>query len=270
MARILLIDDEPALLSTIGYSLRKEGHEVLTAADGERGLDAARRERPDLIILDLLLPRLDGLEVCRALRQSAAAALRTVPILMLTAKADEVDKVVGLEVGADDYVTKPFSMRELVARVKAMLRRRQFEREAPPAETPICIGSLVLDPAERRLLRKRKEIALKPKEFDLIAFFMHHPGQVFSREQLLDHVWGRDFIGDSRTVDVHVRWLREKLEKHPSKPKLLETVRGVGYRLRLPDPPRKPVVGTKAGQQANGPAGARQRMRRTTGEDTSE
>jgi len=251
MARILLIEDEPALLSTIGYNLRKEGYEVLTAADGERGLDVARRERPDLVILDLLLPRLDGLEVCRALRQSAAAALRTVPILMLTAKADEVDKVVGLEVGADDYVTKPFSMRELVARVKAMLRRRQFERESPPpVESPICIGNLLLDPAERRLLRKRKEIPLKPKEFDLIAFFIHHPGQVFSREQLLDHVWGRDFVGDSRTVDVHVRWLREKLEKHPSKPKLLETVRGVGYRLRLPATRRQPAAPSTTDSQA--------------------
>jgi DNA-binding response OmpR family regulator len=180
---------------------------------------------------------MDGLDVCRALRQSNSGTLRTVPILMLTAKTDEVDKVVGLELGADDYVTKPFSMRELMARVKAMLRRSQMEddetEETPPK--PIEFGELEIDPGQRRLLRKGKEVALKPKEFDLLYFLARHPGQVFTREQLLDQVWGYDFVGDSRTVDVHVRWLREKIEKRPSKPKMLETIRGVGYRIRAPD-----------------------------------
>jgi DNA-binding response OmpR family regulator len=236
MAKILLVDDEPSLTSTIGYNLRREGHDVVTAADGRLALDIAQRERPDLIVLDLMLPTMDGLDVCRAIRQSATAALRTVPIVMLTAKDDEIDKVVGLEMGADDYVTKPFSMRELMARLKAMLRRSHMDAEplepAPPQ--PITLGALMIDPAQRRVMRKSKEISLKPKEFDLLAFLLRHPDQVFNREQLLDQVWGYGFVGDSRTVDVHVRWLREKIEKDPSNPKVLETVRGVGYRVRSP------------------------------------
>ena len=232
MAKILVVDDEPSLVSTISYNLRRDGHDVITAGDGVLALDAARRERPDLVVLDLMLPRMDGLEVCRAIRQSPSSTLRTVPLLMLTAKTDEVDKVVGLEIGADDYVTKPFSMRELMARIKAMLRRTHMEDEEPaPAPPPFKLGQFDVDPAQRRVFRKGKEIALKPKEFDLLAFLFRHPGQVFSREQLLDQVWGHDFVGDNRTVDVHVRWLREKIEKRPSKPKVLETVRGVGYRV---------------------------------------
>jgi two-component system OmpR family response regulator len=233
MAKIVVVDDEPSLASTITYNLRRDGHDVYTAADGQLALDLVRRETPDLVLLDLMLPKVDGLDVCRAIRQSANGSVRTVPIIMLTTRTDEVDLVVGLEVGADDYVTKPFSMRELMARVKAMLRRRQMrESEATPPPPVMTLGDLRLDPAQRRLTRKSKELALKPKEFDLLSFLMQHPGQVFTREQLLEQVWGRDFVGDSRTVDVHVRWLREKIEKHPSKPKLLETVRGVGYRIR--------------------------------------
>jgi two-component system OmpR family response regulator len=235
MAKILVVDDEPALVSTIGYNLRREGHQVLTAGDGVRALELARRELPDVIVLDLMLPKLDGLDVCRALRQSPAAPLRAVPILILTARADEVDKVVGLEIGADDYVTKPFSMRELLARLKAMLRRSQRDVAAPPPDRPFAVGPLEVEPAQRRLRRRGKELALKPKEFDLLVFLLRHPGQVFSREQLLDQVWGYGHIGDIRTVDVHVRWLREKIERDPSKPKLLETVRGVGYRVRAPE-----------------------------------
>jgi DNA-binding response OmpR family regulator len=235
MAKVLVVDDEPALVSTISYNLRREGHHVLTAGDGARALDVARRERPDLVVLDLMLPTMDGLDVCRALRQSDSAPLRTVPILMLTAKADEVDKVVGLEVGADDYVTKPFSMRELMARTKAMLRRAQMDDGEQAPARPLKLGDVEIDPTERRVRRKSKEIALKPKEFDLLTFLFRHPDQVFSREQLLDQVWGYGFVGEHRTVDVHVRWLREKIEKNPSKPKLLETVRGVGYRARAPD-----------------------------------
>ena len=232
MAKVLVVDDEPALLSTIGYSLRKEGYDVFTASDGERALALARRERPDVILLDLMLPKLDGLEVCRQLRQSQTPQLRSVPILMLTAKGDEVDKVVGLEVGADDYVTKPFSMRELVARTKAMLRRAQMETAEPPDEEPVTLGGIRLDLAQRRVTRDGKELALKPKEFDLLRFFARHPGHVYSREQLLDQVWGMGYVGEQRTVDVHVRWLREKIEEDPSRPRLIETVRGVGYRAR--------------------------------------
>lgn len=235
MAKILLVDDEPTLVSTIGYNLRRDGHEVVTAADGVRGLDLARRERPDLIVLDLMLPKMDGLEVCRAIRQSPSVALRAVPILMLTARVDEVDKVVGLEIGADDYVTKPFSMREFLARLKAMLRRSQMEADDSEGERPFAFGQLEVDPGQRRVLRKGKEIALKPKEFDLLVFLLRHPGQVFSREQLLDQVWGYGHIGDIRTVDVHIRWLREKIEREPGKPKILDTVRGVGYRVHAPD-----------------------------------
>ena len=235
MAKILVVDDEPALVSTIGYNLRREGHEVLTAGDGVRALDLARREHPDVIVLDLMLPKMDGLDVCRAIRQSPAVHLRSVPILILTARADEVDKVVGLEIGADDYVTKPFSMRELLARLKAMLRRAQMEAEDSETDRPFTFGPLDVDPAQRRVLRRGKELAFKPKEFDLLVYFLRHPGQVFSREQLLDQVWGYGHIGDIRTVDVHVRWLREKIERDPSKPKLLETVRGVGYRVRAPE-----------------------------------
>ena len=226
-----MVDDEPALVSTISYSLRKEGYDVLTASDGERALALARRERPDLIVLDLMLPKVDGLEVCRQLRQSQT--LRSVPIMMLTAKADEVDKVVGLEVGADDYVTKPFSMRELVARAKAMLRRSHMEPGEPPDEEPVSLGNVTLDLAQRRVTREGKELALKPKEFDLLRFFARHPGHVYSREQLLDQVWGMGYVGEQRTVDVHIRWLREKIEEDPGKPRLIETVRGVGYRARL-------------------------------------
>ena len=232
MAKVLVVDDEPSLVSTIGYNLRREGHAVVTATDGVRALEAARRERPDLVVLDLMLPGMDGLDVCREIRQSTSAQLRAVPILMLTAKADEVDKVVGLEVGADDYVTKPFSMRELLARIKAMLRRTQLDSAEAEADRALAVGPIQVDPTQRRVTRKGKEIALKPKEFDLLSFLGRHPGQVFSREQLLDQVWGYGYVGDSRTVDVHVRWLREKIEKNPSKPKLLETVRGVGYRVK--------------------------------------
>lgn len=232
MAKVLVVDDEPSLVSTIGYNLRREGHEVVTAADGARAVEVARREQPDLVVLDLMLPKMDGLEVCRQIRQSPITHLRNVPILMLTAKADEVDKVVGLEVGADDYVTKPFSMRELLARVKAMLRRTSMDADEPAVAAPVSLGPIEIDPGQRRVTRKGKDIALKPKEFELLTFLARHPGQVFSREQLLDKVWGYGYVGDNRTVDVHVRWLREKIERNPGKPVLLETVRGVGYRVR--------------------------------------
>jgi DNA-binding response OmpR family regulator len=219
----------------IALRIRELASTVLRAYSGHAAINVARQELPDLIVLDLMLPKMDGLDVCRAIRQSPGLPLRAVPILMLTARADEVDKVVGLEIGADDYVTKPFSMRELLARLKAMLRRSQMEAEEPEQDRPFTFAQLEVDPTQRRVLRRGKEIALKPKEFDLLVFLLRHPGHVFSREQLLDQVWGYGHVGDIRTVDVHVRWLREKIERDPSKPKLLETVRGVGYRVRAPE-----------------------------------
>jgi DNA-binding response OmpR family regulator len=223
MKKILVVDDEPTLVATVKYNLEQEGYQAVTAADGESGLAVARAERPDLIILDLMLPGLGGLEVCRILRREMA-----VPILMLTAKTEEVDKVVGLELGADDYVTKPFSMRELLARIRALLRRA----EAPPAEAKVLTaGDLQVDLRRREASRQGQPLLLKPKEFDLLAFFLQNRGRAFTREQLLDQVWGYDFAGDTRTVDVHVRWLREKIEDNPAKPTRLLTVRGVGYRF---------------------------------------
>lgn len=230
MSRILVVDDEPTLVDTIRYSLKREGHEVVTAVDGLQALEVARRERPDLVILDLMLPKLDGFEVCRAIRRD-----QTVPILMLTAKDDEIDKVVGLELGADDYMTKPFSMRELLARVRAMLRRVQMSREEA-AETRDEVpsyrsGDLEVDLRQHRVFLAERELSLKPKEFDLLAFLVRNAGQVFTRELLLQRVWGYDYVGDSRTVDVHIRGLREKIEVDASEPTRLETVRGVGYRF---------------------------------------
>jgi DNA-binding response OmpR family regulator len=230
MAKILVVDDEATLVETIRYNLRREGHEVVTAMDGLQAVEAARRERPDLVVLDLMLPKLDGFEVCRAIRRE-----QTVPILMLTAKDDEVDKVVGLELGADDYMTKPFSMRELFARVRAMLRRVQMVRdEATEDRQEVAVyrsGDLEVDVRQHRVFLGEREIGLKPKEFDLLAFLVRSPGQAFTREILLQRVWGYDFVGDTRTVDVHVRGLREKIEADPSEPIRLETVRGVGYRF---------------------------------------
>jgi DNA-binding response OmpR family regulator len=229
MATILLVDDEPTLVATLDYNLRREGHDVVIARDGQAALEQARARPPDLVVLDVMLPKLDGFEVCRELRRGS-----TVPILMLTAKDTEVDKVVGLEIGADDYMTKPFSMRELLARVKAMLRRNSMrEPAAAPVATPeaVKLGQLEIDVAARSVRRGGQAVHLKPKEFELLAFLAQNGGRVFSRNQLLENVWGYEFDGDTRTVDVHVRWLREKIEEEPSRPKLLETVRGVGYRF---------------------------------------
>jgi DNA-binding response OmpR family regulator len=222
---VLVVEDEPSLASTLSYNLRKNGFNVMSEADGVAGLRTARRDRPDMIILDLMLPRMDGLEVCRRVRAES-----DVPILMLTAKGEEMDKVVGLEVGADDYLTKPFSMRELMARVKALLRRAGARGEGDDVGRVVA-GKLELDARGRTVRREGEEVLLKPKEFDLLFFLARHAGQVFTREQVLEQVWGYDFFGGSRTVDVHVRWLREKLEDVPGRPKHLLTVRGVGYKF---------------------------------------
>lgn len=219
---VLLVDDEPTLVATLKYNLEREGYRVVTATDGERAIAAARTERPDLIILDLMLPVMDGLEVCRILRRETGQ-----PILMLTARGEEVDKVVGLEMGADDYVTKPFGMRELLARVRALLRR------TAPAEHEegLVSGDLVFDLKRREVRRDGAVLELKPKEIDLLLYFARNRGRAFTREQLLREVWGYDFYGDSRTVDVHVSWLRQKIETDPHRPARLVTVRGVGYRF---------------------------------------
>ena len=228
MPRVLVVDDEPVLVDTIRYKLRREGYEVHVARDGLEALRLAQASAPEIVVLDLMLPGLDGLEVCRQLRRES-----TVPILMLTARDDEVDKIVGLEVGADDYMTKPFSLHELVARVRAMLRRSRMQQSVgtPDAEQPIRSGDLEADSLQRRVLLRREVLQLKPKEFDLLVYLMQHRGRVLTRDQLLEKVWGYTFGGDTRTVDVHIRWLREKIEDNPGSPRRLETVRGVGYRF---------------------------------------
>ena len=228
MTRVLVVDDEPVLVDTIRYNLRREGYDVQVATDGNEALKLAQAASPDLVVLDLMLPGIDGLEVCRQLRRES-----TVPILMLTAKDDEVDKIVGLEVGADDYMTKPFSMRELLARVRAMLRRSRMQQQTPAADAaqPVRSDDLEADPLQRRLTLRGTVLQLKPKEFDLLVYLMQQRGRVLTRDQLLEKVWGYTFGGDTRTVDVHIRWLREKIEENPGSPRRLETVRGVGYRF---------------------------------------
>jgi DNA-binding response OmpR family regulator len=228
MAKVLIVEDETTLRETLRYNFERAGYRVVTAADGQQALTLAAGERPDAVILDIMLPKLDGFDVCRALRRDS-----TVPILMLTARGEEVDKIVGLELGADDYLTKPFSVRELLARVKAMLRRVEMLRPTEPqAARVLQADDLYVNLDEHRAQRGDHLLRLKPKEFDLLVYLMQQPGRAFTREQLLSQVWGYDFAGDSRTVDVHVRWLREKIEADPSRPILIETIRGVGYRFR--------------------------------------
>ena len=214
------------------YNLTKHGYEVSTAADGVSGLEIARREQPDLILLDIMLPKMDGLEVCRILRQEM-----NVPIIMLTARGDEVDRVVGLEVGADDYVTKPFSMRELLARVKAQLRRVQFVKEEladatqETAPDVLVFDDLTMDVGRHEIVLREAALHLRPKEYDLLLFLGRNRGMTLSRDLILERVWGWEFSGGTRTVDVHIRWLREKIEPDPARPTRIVTVRGVGYRF---------------------------------------
>lgn len=235
----MVVEDDPTLLETLEYNLKRQSYEVYPVADGMTALKVAREKRPDLILLDIMLPELDGVEVCRILRQEM-----NVPILMLTARADEIDKVVGLEVGADDYMTKPFSMRELLARIKALLRRVRLVREEVMAETAdgvsaervaragvLRFGDLEIDTSRHEVSRQGQVLALKPKEYELLVFLARHVGMVLSRDLLLERVWGWDYGGGSRTVDVHVRWLREKIEDDPAEPARIVTVRGIGYRF---------------------------------------
>jgi DNA-binding response OmpR family regulator len=228
--KVLVVEDDLTLLETLEYNLASEGYEILTASDGLMALEVAREEQPDLMVLDIMLPGLDGLEVCRVLRREM-----NIPILMLTARADEVDRVVGLEMGADDYLVKPFSMREFLARVKALLRRvrlirEEVEAEGGPAEgKQLAYDDLIIDLDRHEVRVGDTPLRLKPKEYDLLLFLVRHTGIALSRDLILDRVWGWDYSGGSRTVDVHVRWLREKIEADPANPERIVTVRGVGY-----------------------------------------
>lgn len=240
--KILVVDDELVLLETIAYNLEQAGYQVITATDGTNALEAAYREKPDLIVLDLMLPGIDGLEVCRRLRRTDGTA--NILILMLTAKSEEIEKVVGLEVGADDYVTKPFGRHELLARVRALLRRLSKKSAVPAvvAQTEpgkgtrqpriLEIGPLRMDLDGYRVYCRGQVTELQSKQFELLKYLMQNCGTVLTRDQLLQHIWGYDYDGDTRTVDVHVRWLREKLEEDPANPRLIQTVRGVGYCFR--------------------------------------
>ena len=231
MARtILVVEDETTLRETLADALEVEGFRVIAAADGREALSRFRADKPDLILLDLMLPELSGIEVCRIIRAESG-----VPIVMLTAKDSELDKVVGLELGADDYVTKPFSLRELSARIRALFRRSEQAATLDAAGPAVVdLGRVQVDLAGHRLLRDGDALAIKPKAFELLAFLLRHPGQAFTRDQLLEHVWGYDYAGETRTVDVHVHWLRSTLEDDASAPRFIHTVRGVGYVFRRP------------------------------------
>jgi len=229
-ARVLVVEDDQTLSGVLKYNLSKEGYTVFSAPDGVQALEVARSEKPDIILLDLMLPKLDGLEVCRILRKESS-----VPILMLTAKSEEEDRVVGLELGADDYMVKPFGVRELMARVRVMLRRRQIlKQESTTAQNGVArikADSFEMDETCHVVFLRGKSLELTPKEFDLLAFLVKNCGQVFKREQLLDKVWDYDYAGDTRTVDVHISWLRQKIEDDPQHPQHLITLRGVGYKF---------------------------------------
>ena len=228
MPKILVVDDEDNIRMLLRFNLEKSGYQVQEAANGKEALELVNQEKPDLLLLDLMLPEIDGLEVCRRLKGSPTTA--SLPIIMLTAKNEEVDKVIGLELGADDYIAKPFSPRELLARIKAVLRR-----STPPAapSQAVTVGDLRINPTSYTTTLNGQRLELTPKEFELLLLFATHPAQAFSREKLLEDVWGYDYYGDTRTVDVHIRHLRFKLSASPSLSDAIETVRGIGYRFNL-------------------------------------
>ena len=226
---VLVVEDEPHILEAINYNLSRNEYRVVTATDGEQALLIAGKENPDIVILDIMLPKLDGLEVCRLLRRET-----NVPILMLTAKYEEIDKIIGLEIGADDYMTKPFSMRELLARIKALIRRTHATNLTlmqSSIKKALHSENLVIDPNIHQVLLNGLPLNLRPKEYDLLYFLVKHRTTAFTRDELLNHVWGYDYPGDTRTVDVHIHWLREKIETLPSNPRRIITIRGVGYRF---------------------------------------
>ena len=226
MTSVLLVDDDVMITSPLARALTQAGYQVSVANNGRQGLMLARHENPDVVILDVMMPQMDGWDVCRALRQES-----TVPILMLTALGEEVDRILGLELGADDYLTKPFSTRELIARLKALLRRVEFDRRRETADGQIIVSNLRLDLSAHRAYKDDQELKLRQKEYELLTLLLSRPGEVISRAEFFDRVWGTDWLGDTRTLDVHIRWLREKIEADPSQPRLIQTVRGVGYRF---------------------------------------
>ena len=239
MPSVLIVDDERMLVETISYNLQKAGFETIAAFDGESALQQVREHKPDLIVLDVMLPKISGWEVCRALRQDPDLQT-SAPVLMLTARGEESDKVIGLELGADDYLVKPFGMRELVARVRALLRRAAPQENPPEGQSPtLRAGFIEMDLARHEVrLRNQEngavsEVKLSLKEFDLLRVLLQSAGKTVARETLLERVWGEDFFGDERTLDVHIRWLREKLEPLPSQPQHILTVRGVGYKFKV-------------------------------------
>ena len=223
--KILIIEDEENILEAVKYTLTQEGYDVFTSVDGEDGLEKAQEIKPDLVLLDVMLPKMDGFEVCRILRKDLE-----MPVFMISAKAEEIDRVVGLEIGADDYITKPLSMRELVVRVRNSLRRAALNPQVDELEI-LKFGELEIHLTSHMAIVSGEEVSMKPKEFDLLYLLASNKGKAFTRDQILQRLWDREYIGDVRTVDVHVRWIREKIEVNPSRPEKLVTIRGVGYRF---------------------------------------
>jgi len=229
-AKILIVDDEPHIVELVKFNLETEGFKIIEAFDGNQAIELAHSQKPDLIILDLMLPGIEGLQVCKELR--AAKDTRDIPIIMLTARSEEIDKILGLEIGADDYITKPFSPRELTARVKAVLRRATA---ADNNQNIIKIGDIVIDTEKYEVLVNGKKQEFTPKQFELLKMLASNPGKVFTREYLLENIWGYDYLGDTRTVDVHIRHIRQKIEKDSEKPVYIETIRGIGYKFNKPE-----------------------------------
>lgn len=229
MTTILLVDDDKMITGPLAARLREAGYQVFVTYDGRSGLQAALDQQPDIVVLDVMMPEMDGWEVCKALREQSS-----VPILMLTARGDEIDRVLGLELGADDYLTKPFSTRELLARLRAMLRRVELDRIVAPTPTELAVGSVRLDLKTRLAYLNGRPLTLRYKEFEILSLLLSRAGHVVTRAELFDLVWGTDWLGDTRTLDVHIRWLREKIEANPSDPRYIQTVRGVGYRFTEP------------------------------------
>lgn len=223
--KILVVDDEPHIIELVKFNLETTGFKVLEASDGQKAIEIIKSKKPDLVLLDLMLPIIDGFEVCRILRKNEKT--REIPVIMLTAKSEEVDKILGFEVGADDYITKPFSTRELVARVRAVLRRTKAIDDSSKIEA----RDIVIDVDKYEVTVRGEKKDFTPKQFDLLKILMSNPGKVFSREYLLENVWGYDYLGDTRTVDVHIRHLRQKIEEDSENPNLIETIRGVGYKF---------------------------------------
>lgn len=226
MTTVLIVDDDKIITEPLAHALRQAGYVVLVAANGRDGLALALNQEPDVVVLDILMPGMDGWEVCRALRQES-----TVPILMLTALGEEIDRILGLELGADDYLTKPFSTRELIARLRALLRRIELDRRPSLTDDVLVAGDLRVDLTAHRAFKADKELVLRQKEFDLLVLLLSRPGEAITRSEFFERIWGTDWLGDTRTLDVHIRWLREKIEVDPSQPRLIQTVRGVGYRF---------------------------------------